>query len=90
MLVLRRHAERITDLTPDEWTELQGEIQRATQALTLTFQPDHFNYMFLQNQDRHVHLHIVPRYAVPSPIHHLTDNVRDALADTLKTAYQTL
>lgn len=26
------------------------------------FHPVHFNYAFLQNQDRHVHLHVLPRY----------------------------
>lgn len=33
--------------------------------LSLAFQPDHFNYAFLQNQDRHIHLHIIPRYNEP-------------------------
>jgi len=28
-----------------------------------TFRPDHVNYAFLQNQDRHVHVHVIPRYA---------------------------
>ena len=27
------------------------------------FVPDCCNYPFLQNQDRHIHLHIIPRYA---------------------------
>jgi diadenosine tetraphosphate (Ap4A) HIT family hydrolase len=31
--------------------------------LSAAFSPDHFNYAFLQNQDRHVHLHVIPRYA---------------------------
>ncbi len=34
-----------------------------TGVLTEAFRPDHFSYAFLQNQDRHVHLHVVPRYA---------------------------
>ncbi len=33
--------------------------------LRTAFQPDHFNYSFLQNKDRHVHLHVIPRYAAP-------------------------
>ena len=33
--------------------------------LQSAFQPDHINYVFLQNQDRHVHLHMMPRYASP-------------------------
>jgi diadenosine tetraphosphate (Ap4A) HIT family hydrolase len=36
---------------------------RVTLALTAAFQPNHFNYAFLQNQDQQVHLHIIPRYA---------------------------
>ena len=31
-------------------------------ALLACFQPEHFNYMFLMNQDAHVHLHVIPRY----------------------------
>jgi diadenosine tetraphosphate (Ap4A) HIT family hydrolase len=62
-LSLRRHLEPVTELTPAEWTALQPELIRATQALKTSFQPDHFNYAFLQNQDRHIHMHIYPRYA---------------------------
>lgn len=62
-LVLRRHLETVTGLTAAEWAGLHPQICRATEALRLQFQPDHFNYAFLQNQDRHVHVHIYPRYA---------------------------
>lgn len=65
MLVLRRHQERVTALTSDEWTDLYEQIRRTTAMLAAAFQPDHFNYAFLQNQDRHVHLHVIPRYAGP-------------------------
>ena len=34
-----------------------------TERLRRAFAPDHFNYAFLQNQNRHVHLHVIPRYA---------------------------
>jgi len=65
MLVLRRHAEAVPDLRPEEWTELHSVMGRATGALTALFAPEHFNYAFLQNQDRHIHLHVVPRYSGP-------------------------
>lgn len=29
------------------------------------FQPDHFNYAFLANVVRHVHMHVMPRYQTP-------------------------
>ena len=62
-LALRRHAESIVDLTTDEWGHLHDQVSRATGMLTAAFRPEHFNYAFLQNQDPHVHLHILPRYA---------------------------
>jgi diadenosine tetraphosphate (Ap4A) HIT family hydrolase len=43
--------------------DLRAELIWMTTALNHAFQPDHFNYAFLQNQDRHVHLHVFPRYA---------------------------
>ncbi len=62
-LVLRRHLEAVPMLSADEWSDLHRQIQSASEMLTRAFRPDHFNYAFLQNQDRHVHLHIIPRYA---------------------------
>ena len=63
IVVLRRHEEAVSRLSQDEWTELRGELAWVTLQLSRAFAPDHFNYAFLQNQDRHVHLHVVPRYA---------------------------
>ncbi|MGH9174296.1 MAG: HIT family protein, partial [Vicinamibacterales bacterium] len=63
MLVLRRHEEQVVRLTADEWADPRDQIGRATGTLAAVFRPDHFNYAFLQNQDRHVHLHVIPRYA---------------------------
>jgi diadenosine tetraphosphate (Ap4A) HIT family hydrolase len=62
-LVLRRHLEPVPLISPDEWQALHHEIGRATEMLVRAFQPDHFNYAFLQNQERHIHLHVIPRYA---------------------------
>ncbi len=64
-LVLHRHLEEVPQLSPAEWADLHEQLARATQMISLAFQPDHFNYAFLQNQDRHVHLHIIPRYDGP-------------------------
>ena len=59
----RRHVEAVAALTTEEWLDLHRQLALATRALDLAFQPDHYNYAFLQNQDRHVHLHVIPRYA---------------------------
>lgn len=63
MLVLRRHEEAVANLTPGEWAELHTHLRQVVRALGATFAPDHVNHVFLQNQDRHVHLHVIPRYA---------------------------
>ena len=65
MLVLRRYVESISDLTDDEWGSLRDEMVAATAMLEAAFQPDHFNYAFLQNEERRVHLHVIPRYVEP-------------------------
>src|SRR3982751_718698 len=65
MLVLRRHATDVTALTMDEQAELWRLLGAVKTALLGAFQPDHFNYVFLMNQDAHVHMHIIPRYAQP-------------------------
>lgn len=62
-LVSRRHVEDVSNLTEDEWLELHQQLIHITRALARGFHPDHINYTFLQNQDRHVHLHVIPRYA---------------------------
>src|SRR5262245_29455625 len=62
MLVVNRPLEQVVLLREGEWADLQKQMRRVTLALTSAFQPDHFNYAFLQNQDRQVHLHVIPRY----------------------------
>jgi diadenosine tetraphosphate (Ap4A) HIT family hydrolase len=64
-LALRRHCEWVGELTESEWDELRGELIAATGLLRAALAPDHFNYAFLQNLDRHVHVHVIPRYATP-------------------------
>ena len=63
VIVLKRHEEQVAKLTVAEWLALHTQMQRTTEQLRRAFAPDHFNYAFLQNQDRHVHLHVIPRYA---------------------------
>ena len=62
MIVLKRHVERVPDVTPAEWAELLDQLREVTDRLAGAFEPDHFNYAFLMNVDRHVHLHVIPRY----------------------------
>ena len=63
LIVLKHHEEQVANLSEQEWQELHVHVQRTTARLHRAFTADHFNYAFLQNQDRHVHLHVIPRYA---------------------------
>lgn len=65
MLVLKRHATDVTGLKDDEQVEFWNVLRLTKEALDAAFQPDHVNYAFLMNQDRHLHLHLIPRYAQP-------------------------
>ncbi len=65
LIVLKRHEEQVAKLSAAEWLGLHTQVQQTTERLRRVFAPDHFNYAFLQNQDRHVHLHVIPRYATP-------------------------
>jgi diadenosine tetraphosphate (Ap4A) HIT family hydrolase len=61
-IALRRHEEDVVALTPREWTGLQDEVRWVTERVAQAFAPDHFNYSFLMNLDRHVDLRVIPRY----------------------------
>jgi diadenosine tetraphosphate (Ap4A) HIT family hydrolase len=61
MIVLKRHLERVVELTT-EWEELLVQVREVTKRVDQAFAPDHFNYSFLMNVDQHVHLHVIPRY----------------------------
>jgi diadenosine tetraphosphate (Ap4A) HIT family hydrolase len=63
MLVVNRPVEQVILLQDEEWIDLHRQVRRLTAALIDVFHPEHFNYAFLQNVDRQVHLHVIPRYA---------------------------
>jgi diadenosine tetraphosphate (Ap4A) HIT family hydrolase len=63
MLVLRRHATEVVDLSPDEWIDLHEQMRETASRIEAAFAPERFNYAFLQNVDRHMHLHVIPRYS---------------------------
>jgi diadenosine tetraphosphate (Ap4A) HIT family hydrolase len=65
MIVLNRQETDVTRLSEAEWIGLRRYLQRLTAALDSLFQPDIYNFAFLMNEDRWVHLHVVPRYESP-------------------------
>jgi diadenosine tetraphosphate (Ap4A) HIT family hydrolase len=65
MIVLNRACEAVTELEQKEWLDLHRQIRRLVEVLDVLFHPDLYNFAFLMNQTRQVHLHVVPRYLEP-------------------------
>jgi diadenosine tetraphosphate (Ap4A) HIT family hydrolase len=57
-----RHAARLDQLTPDEWTAFTRDLYIAHQAVMEVLRPDHVNVESLGNVVPHLHWHIIPRY----------------------------
>ena len=63
VLVLRREAGDVLEVTGEEWASFTDELRRVRAAVDALFQPDAWNHAFLMNLDPQVHCHVVPRYA---------------------------
>lgn len=62
IISLKKHKEDLLDSTKEEREELFEIIKEITTALKKAFNPDMFNYAVLMNQDKHLHMHLIPRY----------------------------
>ena len=68
LLVLRRHATELYELSPAERRTLIEELSRVAEALARVFRPVKMNYELLGNQVPHIHWHLVPRLSTdPEP-----------------------
>ena len=65
LILLNRPCGAVTEVQPDEWSDLLRQISRVRLALDSLFAPDQYNYAFLMNLDPQVHLHVIPRYKSP-------------------------
>lgn len=68
VLVLKRHATELFQISADERSRLIEEVSRMAEALMEAFHPVKINYELLGNQLSHIHWHLIPRLADdPSP-----------------------
>ncbi len=72
IIVLKRHAGTLSELSVAEWTDFQSIIQRVESCLKTTLGADLCNWTCLlnnfykdDNPNPHVHLHCRPRYSKP-------------------------
>ncbi len=62
ILVLKRHAVELDDLSPEERAALMEDIARVGHAIRAVCSPTKLNYEILGNVVPHIHVHIIPRY----------------------------
>ena len=63
LLVLRRHATELFDLTEAERAGLIEEVSALARAVATAFDARKVNYALLGNELPHIHWHIIPRRA---------------------------
>ena len=69
VLVLKRHATELFELTADERAQMMDEVTRVAAVLAALFTPRKINYELLGNQVPHIHWHVIPRLADdPAPL----------------------
>ncbi len=61
VVVLKRHATELFDLTKEERSGLIEEVSAVASALATMFEPIKLNYELLGNQTPHIHWHVIPR-----------------------------
>jgi len=91
ILVLKRHATELYDLTREERGRLIEEVNGLAVSLMKIFRPVKVNYELLGNQVPHIHWHVIPRLARdPAPrdpvwtVNHTAERLPpDALAERI-------
>lgn len=63
LVFLGRHVERLDELDDAEYQRFTGDLRSAVRAVRHAFAPDHVNVEILGNVVRHLHAHVIPRYA---------------------------
>jgi diadenosine tetraphosphate (Ap4A) HIT family hydrolase len=91
ILSLKRYAEKLSDITPDEGTDLSQITKVVENTLKYVFNYDKINYLMLMMVDLNVHFHVVPRYSRTIEFAGLTwvDKGWPALPDLSAPQYET-
>ena len=82
-LVPKDHKEGLTSLSEPEVIEAFNHLQAIEQSIQKSFSPDWFNYLQTNNNVRHLHFHIVPRYK--NPVQFLDEEFIDATFNAMPT-----
>jgi diadenosine tetraphosphate (Ap4A) HIT family hydrolase len=61
LILLKRHVEDISHLTPEESSTLGTVMQVTSRAVTLAFQPAKVHFGIYAESVKHIHVHVFPR-----------------------------
>jgi len=70
LLLLKDHAEHVTDLPLERQVRLWEDVSHLGSVLMRELSPVRLNYACLGNWMTHVHWHVIPRYADDSEAQH--------------------
>jgi diadenosine tetraphosphate (Ap4A) HIT family hydrolase len=65
VLMLKRHAQGLAELTPAELIAFGEIVQTLEAKLGSAFAYEKVNYLMLMMADSHLHFHVIPRYGAP-------------------------
>ncbi len=68
VLVCRAEVTSMAGVSAEAFAELQTVTTALEEALKRVFAFDKINYLLLMMVDKHVHFHVIPRYATPRPV----------------------
>jgi diadenosine tetraphosphate (Ap4A) HIT family hydrolase len=63
-IVLKRHCERVGDLTDEEQASLGQTLTRTAQAMDIALKPEKVHFGLYAEGAKHIHLHVTPRVAI--------------------------
>ncbi|PIN80668.1 hypothetical protein COV16_00465 [Candidatus Woesearchaeota archaeon CG10_big_fil_rev_8_21_14_0_10_34_8] len=63
VVIIKRHIENYSDITEEEMKEFTQVVKDTENSLKEAFKYDKINWMMLMMNDKHVHYHVLPRYA---------------------------
>jgi len=63
--ILKRHIDKLADVTPEEMSEYALVASEIESALRTSFDTHLVHHLLLMSLDKHVHFHIMPRYKKP-------------------------
>lgn len=68
VLACKEEATRVSEVSAEAFAELKSVTSDLEGALMQAFAFDKINYLCLMMVDKHVHFHVIPRYAAPREV----------------------